>query len=92
MTENDLIPKILSPSISGISYNIKTNYTKKTSSYPILVELMLHFELIIISIFLYTLNKAITTEKKLINAVAKIRGLVNMTGLPNTWVCHKSFW
>lgn len=33
-----------------------------------------------------TLNNAITTEKKLINAVAKIRGLENTAGLLYTWV------
>jgi hypothetical protein len=32
------------------------------------------------------LNSAITTEKKLINAVAKIRGLERTGGLPYTWV------
>ena len=33
-----------------------------------------------------TLNNAITTEKKLINAVAKMRGLEKTAGLLRTWV------
>ena len=33
-----------------------------------------------------TLNNAITTEKKLMNAVAKITGLEKEAGLLNTWV------
>ena len=34
----------------------------------------------------FTLNNAITTEKKLMNAVAKISGLEKTTGLLYTWV------
>lgn len=34
----------------------------------------------------FTLNNAITTEKKLMNAVAKIRGFEMIAGLLNTWV------
>lgn len=34
----------------------------------------------------FTLNNAITTEKKLINAVAKISGLEKAAGLLYTWI------
>lgn len=36
---------------------------------------------------MFTLNNAITIEKKLINAVAKIKEREKTGGLWNTWVC-----
>lgn len=97
-TVKDRIPNILSPSISGISCAFcwlknelmphKYNKSRKKNQQK---DAFSTVPIVYISLFsgwkiADTLNNAITTEKKLINAVAKIRGLEKTAGLLYTWV------
>lgn len=61
----------------------KTTDKKISKVSDCIIMLLRHFYNVIEVV---TLNKAITTEKKLINAVAKIRGLEKTAGLLNTWI------